>query len=89
MENVRDIPGGNSDIHKLKAELKQLRDDISELSGTLKEIVADKAKQGQAKAQEAVDMTGKKIGEHPFMSMLIALGAGFLVGLLMQRNRSS
>ena len=89
MENVRDIPGGGNDVARLKAELQQLREDIGALTGTLKLIIADRAKQGQAKVEEAVDATGKKIGEHPFLSMLIALGAGFLVGLLLQRNRSS
>lgn len=79
----------NADINRLKAELRQLRADIGELTGTLKEIVADKAKQGKDKAQEAVDNTGKKIGEHPFISMLIALGAGFLVGFLIERKRGA
>lgn len=76
-----------SDIDRLKAELKQLRADISELTGTLKDVVANKAKEGRDKAQEAVDLAGHKIGEHPFISMLIALGAGFLVGFLLERNR--
>lgn len=87
MDTVKEAPGSTADFERLKAELRQLRADLGELTGTLKSIVADKAKQGQAKAQEAVDKTGQKIGEHPFISMLIALGAGFLVGFLIERNR--
>ena len=89
MDTVKETPGSTADIERLKAELRQLRADIGELTGTLKTIIADKAKQGSAKAQEAVDKTGQKIGEHPFISMLIALGAGFLVGFLIERNHRS
>jgi len=89
MDTVKEAPGSTADIERLKVELRQLRADISELTGTLREIITDKAKQGQDKAKETVDATGKKIGEHPFISMLIALGAGFLVGLLIERKRSA
>jgi ElaB/YqjD/DUF883 family membrane-anchored ribosome-binding protein len=89
MDTVKEAPGSTADIERLKVELRQLRADISELTGTLKHIVAEKAKEGQDKAKEAVDFTGKKIGEHPFISMLIALGAGFLVGFLIERKRSA
>ncbi|MGE5624935.1 MAG: DUF883 family protein [Bacillota bacterium] len=88
MDTIKEAPG-TTDIEKLKAELRQLREDISALTGTLKEVITSKAKDGQAKAQEAVDVTGQKIGEHPFISMLIALGAGFLVGFLIERNRQA
>ena len=89
MDTVTETPGTTADINKLKAELRQLRADIGELSGTLKEIIANQAKQGNDKAKEAVDKTGAKIGEHPFISMLIALGAGFLVGFLIERKRTA
>jgi ElaB/YqjD/DUF883 family membrane-anchored ribosome-binding protein len=86
MDTVKESPGSTTDVEKLKAELRQLRSDIGELTDSLKEIIKDKAKESQAKAKEAVDVTGQKIGEHPFVSMLIALGAGFLVGFLIQRS---
>jgi len=89
MDTVKEAPGSTSDVERLKIELRQLRADISELTGTLKDIIADKAKQGQDKAKQAADLTGQKIGEHPFISMLIALGAGFLVGFLIERKRSA
>ena len=89
MDTVKETPGSTADIEKLKAELKQLRADIGELTGTLKAVIGDKAKQGQAKAKEAMDFTGDRIGEHPFISMLIALGAGFIIGLLIERNNRS
>lgn len=87
MDTVTETPGTTADINRLKADLRQLREDLSVLTATLKTLVIDKAKQGQNKAKEAVDLTGEKIGEHPFISMLIALGAGFLVGFLIERNR--
>lgn len=86
MDTVKETPGSTAEVEKLKAELRQLRSDIGELTDSLKEIVKDKAKESRAKAKEAVDVTGQKIGEHPFVSMLIALGAGFLVGFLIQRS---
>ena len=84
---TQEVPG--SDTAKLKAEVRQLRDDIRELAGTLRSVIAGKAKQGQAKARETLDEAGDKIGEHPFLSLLVALGAGFLVGFLLERNRRS
>lgn len=89
MDTVTETPGNTADINRLKADLRQLREDLAALTGTLKTLITDKAKQGQTKAKEAVDLTGEKIGEHPFISMLIALGAGFLVGFLIERNRRS
>jgi len=89
MDTRTETPGGTADLNKLKAEFSQLRADISELSATVKALIVEKAKEGKNKAQEAVDLTGNKIGEHPFMSMLIALGAGFLVGFLIERNRNT
>ena len=89
MDTVTENSGASADINRLKADLRQLREDLSVLTATLKTFVTDKAKQGQTKAKEAVDLTGEKIGEHPFISMLIALGAGFLVGFLIERNRRS
>lgn len=89
MDTVKEAPGSTADIEKLKAELRHLRADIGELTDSLKSLIADKAKQGQAKAKQAVDLTGEKIGEHPFASLLIALGAGFLVGFLIERNHRS
>ncbi|MGH7485462.1 MAG: hypothetical protein ACREMY_07630 [bacterium] len=87
MDTVTETPGTTADINRLKAEFRQLREDHAALTGTLKTLIADKAKQGLSKAKETVDLTGEKIGEHPFISMLIALGAGFLVGFLIERNR--
>jgi len=87
MDTVKESPGSVADMERLKVELRQLRADIGELTGTLKSIVTDKARLGQDKAKQAVDLTGQKIGEHPFISMLVAVGAGFLVGFLIDRNR--
>ena len=84
---TQEAPG--TDTVKLKAELKQLRDDIRELTGTLRGVIAGKARQSEAKARETLDEAGEKIGEHPFLSLLVAPGAGFLVGLLLERNRRS
>jgi len=89
MDTITNEAPTGAETAKLKAELKQLRADISELTGTLRGVLADKARLGQAKAKEAMDQAGEKIGEHPFVSLLIALGAGFLVGFLLERNRRS
>ena len=83
---TNEVPSG-TETAKLKAELRQLRADISELAGTLRGLMANKARLGRDKAQQAMDQAGEKIGEHPFASLLIALGAGFLVGFLLERNR--
>ncbi len=85
---TKEMPTG-VETAKLKAELRQLRTDISELSSTLHGLITDKARQGQAKAKQAIDQAGEKIGEHPFISLLIALGFGFVFGFLLERNHRS
>lgn len=89
MDTITNEAPTSAETAKLKAELRQLRADINELTGTLRGLIADKARQGQAKAKEAMDQAGEKIGEHPLISLLIALGAGFLFGFLLERNRRS
>ena len=88
MDTVKEQPASEAEVEKLKAELRKLRGDVGGLTDTLKEVIADKAKPGQAQAKKAVDATGEQMGQHPFASLLIALGAGFLVGFLVERKRS-
>lgn len=85
---TKEVPSG-AETAKLKVELRQLRADIGELSSTLSGLITDKARLGQAKAKETMDQAGEKIGEHPFVSLMIALGFGFVFGFLLERNRRS
>ena len=88
MDTVKDQPASEAEVEKLKSELRKLRGDVGGLTDSLREVIAEKAKRGQAKAKEAVDATGDQIGQHPFASLLIALGAGFLVGFLVERKHN-
>ena len=91
----------------LEAELAKLRDDVTSLAGTVRDIASDEvhatvdairdrldkaavearraARRATAGANDAADMIEGTIEEHPFTSILVALGLGFVLGAFMRR----
>ena len=91
----------DSNIHKHTAQFKQkasdLGQDVQELGrisknianetmGSLKENAGEYYEQGVAKAKSLEEDLETRIKTHPIQSLLIALGLGFLVGLLLRRR---
>ncbi len=79
----------DQDIATLKADFKDLKKDIGDLSGAIKNLVVDESKLGYAKLKETTDKLIKQveheIEEHPFASVGVAMGVGFLIGVLLDR----
>jgi ElaB/YqjD/DUF883 family membrane-anchored ribosome-binding protein len=91
------------DIAELRAALEKIAKDVASVSESmaadLKDSVGRRAKDvkdgAQAVARDAIE-TGRQSGEavaesvrqHPVSSLLIALGAGLVIGQLLSRNGS-
>jgi ElaB/YqjD/DUF883 family membrane-anchored ribosome-binding protein len=98
--------GGNS-YQQLETELARLREDVSSLAGTVRDIASDEVQAAveairsrvdtaatqarratrrvKAGAQDAADAIEGAIEEHPFTSIAVALGLGFLIGAFLRR----
>ena len=59
--------------------LKRARDTLRDTKDSLKDNVRERS-------QAAVDATEVYVGEHPWQSIGIAAGVGFLLGLLVSRR---
>jgi ElaB/YqjD/DUF883 family membrane-anchored ribosome-binding protein len=70
-------------------EIDTLRSDIASLASTVSRLAAEKAgsafEDTQAVAGEKLGDLEKAIRENPTQSALIAVGVGFLVGLILNR----
>jgi ElaB/YqjD/DUF883 family membrane-anchored ribosome-binding protein len=53
----------------------------------LRSTASDMAEQGRDKMHEMEHAVEERIQDRPFMSILIAIGLGFLVGFLCKRSR--
>jgi len=96
------------EVDALKSDLANLRSDISELTGALRDLGYAKAGEWRSSFEEEVDERredlrramnaarerGRKaegdferqVGEHPWSSLLAALGIGFIVAKVMDRG---
>jgi ElaB/YqjD/DUF883 family membrane-anchored ribosome-binding protein len=89
-----------NEFDTVKDDLAKLRSDISQLSATLKDLTSDTVRQqietirtrvdsitGEARQQgrEVLDDLTDRIEEKPLASVLIAFGAGLLIGRLLDR----
>lgn len=89
------------DVKDLRADLRSIlgavhdraKDSIEGAKESLRESGAERADQVKdaaravgRKCHRAVSDCGAKIGEHPFLSVLAALGVGAVVGLLLKRR---
>jgi ElaB/YqjD/DUF883 family membrane-anchored ribosome-binding protein len=86
----------NTDIAALRIEIEQLRDEMTQIAGTLREIASnDVAGEGSHTSAEQVwnDIRrqagnfGREIEEKPIASALAAFGIGILAGLFLNRRR--
>ena len=107
MAQNKQAAGGDGSYQALEAELAKLRDDVSSLAGTVRDVASeevqatvdairdrlDKAaaearkagRRAKAGAHDAADAIEDAIEEHPFTSVLIALGLGFILGAFLRR----
>lgn len=86
------------DVSKLRHELDEMRRDIKTMSRAMRDLGAEKGQEAYAHAEkfgrkahkhavEAERMVGHEIEERPFLSVLAAFGAGFLVAKLLGSGR--
>jgi ElaB/YqjD/DUF883 family membrane-anchored ribosome-binding protein len=85
-----------AEVESLESQIETLKADIASLSATLADVVKsgvkEYAQQGRDQAEAAVDTAyaygealEEKIARNPFSAVLVALGLGFLVGLMSRR----
>ena len=81
----------HSDTKQLRAKTEQVKRDIRELGGVAREVAAEKFdhwyKEGREKAIQLERGLENRIRENPLQSVMIAAGAGFLAGFLVNRRR--
>lgn len=79
----------DQDLVTLKADFKDLKKDISDLSNAIKDLAVDETMLGYAKLKATTDKSVKQveqeIEEHPFASVGVAIGVGFLIGVVLDR----
>lgn len=96
--DTKNSPGNDPDLQALRDELKQLRDDMGKITGSLKDLLRHKGSEARAQVEEkaeqawaevrgaAVDAS-QKIHEKPVQSAFIALAIGFVLGCIFSGRR--
>lgn len=80
----------------IEEEIAKLRSDVANLTASLRHIakdaagiaadnVRDQVDKAAAEAKAALNSTQKTVGEHPFTTIALAVGLGFLLGQWMRR----
>ena len=88
----------SEDVDKLKADMEELRKDVSAIARTLKDLGAAKrddlfarveevGEQARKRASAAEERVSREIEERPFASVLTAFGVGFVIGKLLDSGR--
>jgi len=86
------------DVDRLRSEIDEMRKDLKTLTRTLRETGAEKGKEalehvehlrrraqkGAARAEQRIE---RSIEERPFVSVVAAFGAGFLLAKLLDAGR--
>jgi ElaB/YqjD/DUF883 family membrane-anchored ribosome-binding protein len=81
------------DVDALKADLKHLRADVTELSEAIRNLAVDQSKEGYARirgraegyydqAAEKANEFSHQIEDRPLTSVLAAVGIGFIIGAI-------
>lgn len=81
---------------ELQEQLEALRKDVSDISQTVREMVAAYSKEGsrrlkksaqnaEKRAREAVGQLEGEIERHPLSSVAISFGVGLLIGKILHR----
>ena len=74
--NIADNP--QEEYNQLKSELKDLKEQMANVAGTI-------GNAGVKKAKGAVECADNMIKDRPIPSALMALGAGFVLGMIMAK----
>jgi ElaB/YqjD/DUF883 family membrane-anchored ribosome-binding protein len=77
--------GLREDLKQLSKDLAGLRADLKDLTGDVKRLGSHQLDQMQDAASAAVDELADAVRRNPFATIAIALGAGFLYGVLTRR----
>jgi ElaB/YqjD/DUF883 family membrane-anchored ribosome-binding protein len=87
----------DEEVAKLRKDMDQLRHDISTLTTSFKELGVQKGRAAVARAKRTGDALREEAGawrakadheieQHPFTSVLMSFGIGFLIGILLDRR---
>lgn len=82
-------PGGPARTRAAKdnlaADVEQLREDFSRLSDTFSRLTGEQIDRAQTKATDTAAEAEAAIRRNPLSAMAIALGLGFLFGVMTRR----
>lgn len=82
-------PGGSTKSRgatdDLAANIDQLREDFRKLSDTFSRLTGEQVDRAQTKATDTAAEAEAAIRRNPLSAMAIALGLGFLFGVMMRR----
>ena len=87
----------DEEVAKLRGDMDQLRNDIGALTASFKQLGVQKSRAAVARARRTGDALREEAGawrakadheieQHPFTSVLMSFGIGFLVGMLLDRK---
>lgn len=76
----------HSTADQLREQTGVIGEDIQELGRMARDVVAEKYEQGREKAIAFEKTVEGQIKRHPLRAVLIAAGAGLLVGVLLARR---
>lgn len=92
----------NKEMEQLRNDMAGLRSDLSSLVETVRDLSQEKGQAAYQRAKARVRDTGdyvqeelsdmhesigRQVEERPMTSLLVTFGAGFLVGMLLDRRR--
>jgi ElaB/YqjD/DUF883 family membrane-anchored ribosome-binding protein len=75
----------SEDIRKITAHLARLRQELDGLAGSVGQTGKHQAEALQDQANDAVNAVADAVKRDPLTSVAIALGIGFLLGLVFRR----
>lgn len=73
---------------ELAEKIKGLKTDLADLAGQVQKRIADRADAAKEQAIQAAEDTQDLIRQNPLPAVGIALGVGFIVGLMIPSSRS-
>lgn len=68
------------------AETENMRENTSEFLSNLKEHLGHALDEAKEKGKRSMEVVENQVSEHPFASLLIAFGVGFVLGKLLDRK---
>jgi len=82
---MRAVPGLGEDLEQIAKDLAGLRKDLHGLTGDVKQLGADQLETMQNTVKAAAAELACAVRSNPLAAVAIALGAGFLYGVLTRR----